>query len=65
MTQRVFAMPAANGGKVDVTVGAGSSIGTDVVRVLVDDATAANKTLVLNALEQVMNRLREAAWPLA
>jgi hypothetical protein len=65
MTQTRFDMPAAGGDKTIVTLNVGSTIGTSVVRVMLDDATAANKQQVLDALALITQRIQEGPWPLA
>jgi hypothetical protein len=58
-------MPAGGGGKTAITTNSGSSIGTEIVRVMLDDATAASKSTVLEALDLIRQRIVEANWPLA
>lgn len=65
MTQTRYDMPAAGGDKTIVTLNTGGSIGTSVVRVMVDDATAYNKQQVIKALILIVQRIHEGPWPLA
>lgn len=78
MTQHVFSVAKANMGRVDaaaVTVGAGSSIGTDAVQLTIDtanveghgngaaDGYAAGKGAIIKALEAIKRKLLEGGWP--
>lgn len=52
------------GQKQDVVRNAGQAIGTDAVRVYVDDANVTNKHDVLKALAAVIEVLTQSKWPL-
>lgn len=64
MTTLRINMPAGQLTKDRVTTAGGSAIGTDVVRVLLDDANATSKSEVLKALDLIRAKIVETQWPL-
>jgi hypothetical protein len=64
MTQKLYSVPASGPNKATVAVAAGTSIGTDIVRVYLDDATAPNRQAVFDALDVIKQKIIEAGWPL-
>lgn len=65
MTQARLSVPAAGGGVDDVNVTTGSTVGTDQIRVLLDDATVTNKKQWLDALDLIKQRIISGPFPLA
>lgn len=64
MTQLRFnAKPGCQ--KTDVTAVAGSGIGTDACRLLVDDANIRNKQQLLTAIEAIKQKIIEYKFPMA
>lgn len=78
MTQHVFSVSKSNMGRMDaaaVVVGAGTSIGTDAVRLTIDttnveghgngaaDGHATGKAAVIKALAVIKRKLLEGGWP--
>lgn len=49
--------------KLNVTKSAGSSIGSNAVRVTIEDANAVSKAEALLILEAICDRVREDTWP--
>lgn len=49
--------------KLNVVPAVGPSIGTDAVRVIIDETYAINKTQALLALEAIRQRIVEDAYP--
>lgn len=50
--------------KTDVVVTGGTTIGSNAVRVIIDDANVDNKDDVLKAMDACRQKLIEAKWPL-
>lgn len=64
MTTLRVNMPAGQISKDRVTTAGGSAIGTDIVRILIDDANCASKSELLKAIDTLRQKIVETQWPL-
>ena len=63
MAQRTYSVSATGGHVSSVTESGGSSIGTEAVRVIIDDSNAVSKAAAVRMLKAILDYVSQDTWP--